>query len=516
MIMKQFNTTGVCLPDRHYMVDVTERVESIRQMIEHSDYFCINRGRQYGKTTTLDAIQRTLEPEYLVLSISFEGLGQSNMESDEAVARSVVQILNFQMEYQDYGEPFNEVIREMVKQGDYSLMSLSQMITRLCHRVGKPIVLLIDEVDNAANYESFLHFLGMLRNKYLNRVKFPTFQSVILAGVYDIKNLKLKIRDEQEHQYNSPWNIAVPFDIDMSLHVPGIADMLREYAQDHQLTFDANEVAQSIYDYTGGYPFLVSRLCQLIEQKNFSWNAAGVVNAVHELLNERNTLFDDLVKKIEQYPDLRRLLIDILFGGEHHPYMVMEKYMQLGEMFSLIRNDQGTVRLANRIFETLLYNLFTVEMSSEQIFREGSIDKNQFIADGHLNVQRILERFVQHFNDIYGNEPKEFLEKEGRRLFLLYLRPIINGVGNYYVEAETRDETRTDIIIDYLAHQYIIELKIWRGNSYNERGEKQLAEYLDYYHLTTGYLVSFSFNKSKQPGVHEVLVEGKKLIEALV
>lgn len=90
MIMKQFNTTGVCLPDRHYMVDVTERVESIRQMIEHSDYFCINRGRQYGKTTTLDAIQRTLEPEYLVLSISFEGLGRSNMESDEAVARSVV------------------------------------------------------------------------------------------------------------------------------------------------------------------------------------------------------------------------------------------------------------------------------------------------------------------------------------------------------------------------------------------------------------------------------------------
>lgn len=514
--MKHFNTTGVCLPDRHYMVDVTERVDCIRQMIERGDYFCINRGRQYGKTTTLKAIQRTLEPEYLVLSISFEGLGQSNMETDEAVARAFVQILNFQIEFQDYGESFNEVIREMVKQEDYSLMTLSQMITRLCYRVERPVVLLIDEVDNAANYESFLHFLGMLRNKYLDRDSFLTFQSVILAGVYDIKNLKLKIREEQEHQYNSPWNIAVPFDMDMSLHTPGIADMLREYAQDHQLAFDANEVAQSIYDYTHGYPFLVSRLCQLIEQNDFSWNAAGVVNAVHELLNERNTLFDDLVKKINQYPDLRKLLADILFGGEHHPYMIMEKYMQLGEMFSLIRNEQGTVRLANRIFETLLYNLFTVEMSSEQIFREGSIDKNQFIADGHLNVQRILERFVQHFKEIYGSEPQEFLEKEGRRLFLLYLRPIINGVGNYYVEAETRDETRTDIVIDYRGHQYVIEMKIWRGNAYNERGEKQLAEYLDYYHLTTGYLVSFSFNKSKQPGVHEVLVGDKKVVEALV
>lgn len=514
--MKRFNTTGVCLPDRHYMVDVTERVESIRQMIERGDYFCINRGRQYGKTTTLDAIQRTLEPEYIVLSISFEGLGQSGMETDDAVARSFVGILDFQMRYLTMDASLKNLIHEAAVCADFSMQKLSEMISDFCFTAGKPIVLLIDEVDNAANYESFLHFLGMLRNKYLSRTKFPSFQSVILAGVYDIKNLKLKIRDEQEHQYNSPWNIAVPFDMDMSLHAPGIADMLREFAQDHQLTFDANEVAQAIYDYTSGYPFLVSRLCQLIEQKNFTWDTAGVVNAVHELLNERNTLFDDLVKKINQYPDLRKLLVDILFGGEHHPYMVMEKYMQLGEMFSLIRNDQGTVRLANRIFETLLYNLFTVEMSSEQIFREGSIDKNQFIADGHLNVQRILERFVEHFNDIYGSESQKFLEKEGRRLFLLYLRPIINGVGNYYVEAETRDETRTDIIIDYLGHQYIIELKIWRGNAYNERGEKQLAEYLDYYHLTTGYLVSFCFNKSKQPGVYEVFVNDKKLIEALV
>ncbi|MBQ0088724.1 MAG: hypothetical protein KBT27_05280, partial [Prevotellaceae bacterium] len=93
-----------------------------------------------------------------------------------------------------------------------------------------------------------------------------------------------------------------PFDMDMSLHTPGIADMLREYAQDHQLAFDANEVAQSIYDYTHGYPFLVSRLCQLIEQNDFSWNAAGVVNAVHELLNERNTLFDDLIWEYEHNP----------------------------------------------------------------------------------------------------------------------------------------------------------------------------------------------------------------------
>ena len=58
-------------------------------------------------------------------------------------------------------------------------------------------------------------FLGMLRRKYLTRRAEPTFQSVILAGVHDVKNLKLKMRPDAEHQYNSPWNIAADFTVDM-------------------------------------------------------------------------------------------------------------------------------------------------------------------------------------------------------------------------------------------------------------------------------------------------------------
>ena len=59
----------------------------------------------------------------------------------------------------------------------------------------------------------------------------------------------------------------------------------------------------------------------------------------------------------------------------------------------------------------------------------------------------------------------------------------------------------------------LIELKIWRGNEYNKRGEKQLAEYLEYYHLEKGYLLSFNFNKNKKIGLKEVEVDNKKIIE---
>ncbi len=72
------------------------------------------------------------------------------------------------------------------------------------------------------------------------------------------------------------------------------------------------------------------------------------------------------------------------------------------------------------------------------------------------------------------------------------------------------------MVVDYLGEQFIVEMKIWHGNEYNERGERQLAEYLDYFHQEKGYMLSFNFNQKKQIGVKELRVEGKTIIEAVV
>ncbi len=72
------------------------------------------------------------------------------------------------------------------------------------------------------------------------------------------------------------------------------------------------------------------------------------------------------------------------------------------------------------------------------------------------------------------------------------------------------------MIVDYLGKRYVVELKVWRGDEYNRRGEKQLAEYLDYYHLDKGYLLSFNFNRKKETGVKEILVGEKVIVEAVV
>lgn len=337
------------------MVDLSERVENIRGMIAKGDYFCINRGRQYGKTTTLEALCDGLADEYLVLSMSFEGLGDSEMSSGDAVARTFVQILKFQMDFA--GAPSEDIyslIRTDAGRKDYTLADLSRTISVLCRMSEKPIVLLIDEVDSAGNYPAFLQFLGMLRNKFLSRAKYPTFQSVILAGVYDVKNLKLRMRPEDQHQYNSPWNIAVRFDLDMTLPAEGIAGMLSEYAADHELTMDCAAVAKSIREYTGGYPFLVSRICMIMDEKGYEWSEAGVRDAVHDILMEQNTLFDDMIKKLDDFPTLTSYLKSILYQGQRAITSPDDRDLQLALSLALVKEYNGMIVVANQIFEELL------------------------------------------------------------------------------------------------------------------------------------------------------------------
>lgn len=343
----------------------------------------------------------------------------------------------------------------------------------------------------------------------MDRDEVPTFQSVILAGVYDVKNVKRKILPDDMHKWNSPWNIAADFLVDMSFSIKDIAGMLmlREYEIDYKTGMEIEEISKLIYEYTSGYPFLVSRICKLIDEQTVgsreeldrkkAWTKAGVLEAVKILQTEKNTLFESFINKLEDFPELRNLVYSLLFTGTKIPYNPLNKAIETAQLFGFIKNSEGDVMISNRIFETILYNLFlSEEVLDSDIYKVAVQEKNQFIWNGHLNMELVLEKFVVHFDDLYGDQEKPFLEEAGRKYFLLYLKPIINGTGNYYIEARTRNMERTDVIVDYAGEQFIIELKIWRGTTYHERGERQLSEYLEYYHIKKGYMISFNFNIS--------------------
>jgi hypothetical protein len=517
---KVFNITGACNPKLHYMVDISNRLEEIKKLVDKGAYFTINRARQFGKTTTLTALQQYLKDEYVVIFLDFQFLSNANFESEKSFSMAFADEIGF---VDGVPENTQKELSEFAEDKSIApnLRNLFKILSRWCAQSDKPIVLIIDEIDSASNNQVFMDFLAQLRGYYLHRESKAIFQSVILSGVHDVKNIKRKIRPDDESKVNSPWNIAIDFKVDMSFSKDDIEKMLEEYKSYNNTDMDTDNIAGLIYDYTSGYPFLVSRICQLLDEEinpSYAWTEQGVLEAVKIILQEKNTLFDSIMGKLSAYPELEKTIYTILFSGEKMVYNTDNEYIDIATMYGFIKNNNGSIEVANRIFESRLYNYFlsTSEAQNSKIFRTASNNKNQFINNNHLDMDLVMKKFVEYFDEIYGDNVENFDEDEGRRRFLLYLRPIINGTGNYYIEAETRNSRRMDVVVDYSGERFIIELKIWRGNAYNERGEEQLADYLDYFKLKKGYMLSYNFNKTKEIGIKELKVGDRLIVEAIV
>ena len=530
--VKEFNTTGKCIPSKHYMVDLSERVREITKLVDAGKYFTINRARQYGKTTTIAFLTNYLKAEYDVLSLDFQKISNAAFQSEEAFVQAFSRQVLARGKKLPIPDSVKEKLQEYISRKEDKAVfdELFSALSKWCEESERPVVMIIDEVDTAANNQVFLDFLAQLRADYLEREDDPeekTFWSVILAGVTDVKHLRSRLRPEDAHKVNSPWNIAADFDIDMSLSKNGIKGMLEDYELDHHTGMDTGAIAESIREYTNGYPYLVSRICQLIDVKmvpekfetlSEAWTLYGVDEAVKRILQEDNSFFESAMGKLINYPNLKEQLRNILMRGETIAYLPDDEEQKQLRMYGFIRNHHNTVAVSNRIFEMRLYYYFIGESRKNNDLKQlAAANKSVFVEeDGWLDVRTIMERFILEHNRIHGEDSEKFLEEEGRERFLTYLSPIINGTGTYSIEEQTRDHSRMDVVIHYLGRRYILELKIWHGERYNEKGEQQILRYLDYWKLDTGYMLSFNFNKNKETGVRPVRIGNRLLYEGIV
>ena len=514
---KEFNTTGSCNPAMHYMVDTSKKLAQIEELIDRGKYFTINRARQFGKTTTLDSLFRLLSDKYFIIKISFEGLGEDDYREGRLFLAEFQKILVKRIKTISYD------LADFWKSPVLSFGDLSKKVYDFCKLVNKPVVLMIDEVDKSQNNQLFLDLLGMLRNLYLERSESgdmsSTFHSVILAGVYDVKNLKIKLRPDEERKYNSPWNIAADFDVDMTFHPDEIITMLNEYEADHQTGMDKEFISNEIYKYTSGYPFLVSKICELIDRRfEKDWSERGIQMAVKEIVKGNSgTLIDDISKNLENNEELRSFMYSISVNGQTYTYTMINPLIKIADMFSYIKDVDGKTAIHNLIFEECFQQYFTIDYEQKNAGKI-NVTKSEYVLNGKLNMPYVIERFQSLIRNEYRKADNEFMERQGRLLFLCFLKPIVNGTGFYYVEPETRDGGRMDLVVSFGGEEFVIELKIWRGEKYEVEGKVQLAEYLKTRNLSEGYLVTFSFlkNKTVQEEPEWIEHDGKRIYEAII
>jgi hypothetical protein len=505
------------------MVDISGRVDAVRKMVDAGEYFAINRPRQYGKTTLLSALARGISQNYICARVSFEGLGDESFENAAVFCDALMSKIRMALKRSPAGyEP--AYADSWMDSSVSDFKRLGEHITKMCQ--GKKVVLLIDEVDKTSDNRVFIHFIGLLRDKFLSRKEGldDTFQSVILASVYDIRNLKVKLISEgvysaserQGRPLNSPWNIAAPFLMDMSFHPNDIAGMLNEYEADHATGMDVARVSDAIYEYTGGYPFLVSQICQILDEDSallHDWTPRGARNAAKVLLNQvntelgANTLFDDISKTLESHHDIYEIIYDILILGKHWNYILSNPTIQRAAMFGIIKNRDGAAIVSNRIFEIYITDYFSSKDSQNRSRGHITGYREDIIHNGRFDMECCLRKFAGLFREIYSENKRTFIEEHGRMLFLVYLKPLINGAGFYHIESQLTDQRRMDLVVDYGLDQFIIELKLWYGESAHEKAYEQLAGYLRSKNVTEGYLMTYDFRKDKKSDIRAEWIE---------
>ncbi|MEA2012310.1 MAG: AAA family ATPase [Verrucomicrobiota bacterium] len=510
--MKRFNVTGTCLPDKHYMCDVSAKFARCKELIEDGDYYAINFPRQHGKTTMKALLGKEFRKydDYLVISTSFEGIGDTPFESEKSLAQSFLLVMAKSFRFH------NKELAQILKASSekiHSFDELSEFLSEWIASLNKKVVLLIDEVDKASNNQVFISLLAMLRDKYLEAKEEMdiTFHSVVLIGVHDIKSLKLKLRPEEEKKLNSPWNIAVDLDIDFTFSAKEIEKMIVDYAKEHSFNMNSSEIAKLLFFYTSGNPFLVSKFCQLIDEKfaglkNIAWTVSNIADAYKYLIdgNYTTTNFDDVDKNLENNEDLFNLVEDIVINGGNHRFNISNPVISKGKTYGILsQNSTGQCDVSNKVYEFRIMDY----MLSKQQTRENQLNlyaTTKFKENDELNISLILEKFQLFMKEHNSSKDNSFLEKNGRMLLMSFFRPIINGKGFMFKENVTSEDRKMDLVITYNDKRYVIELKIWYGEKYLSDGIEQLCEYLDSYNLDEGHILIYNFNKNKKYEIKQV------------
>jgi len=130
------------------------------------------------------------------------------------------------------------------------------------------------------------------------------------------------------------------------------------------------------------------------------------------LLRENNTLFDSLIKNLENNPPLYDLTYEIIINGLQMPFDPHDSIISLGRLYGVFKQN-GTVKVHNRVYEQILYNYMTVRTLREQLASKPTHASYTYEkSDGSLDLEKALLRFQQFLREQYSGQDPQFLERQ--------------------------------------------------------------------------------------------------------
>ncbi len=502
--MRFFNTEGPVRPDDHYAIAPLDRadVDEFLDLIRAKRYFVLHAPRQTGKTSALIALRDLLNSgevgSFRCVDVNVE-VGQVARDD---VARGIRAILSSlatsaRLLGDDYPDGIWPDVLARVGPED----ALKELLTRWCVADPVPLVLLVDEIDSLVG-DTLLSVLRQLRAGYQRRPEgFP--QSVVLCGVRDIRDYRIRSSTGEVIAGGSPFNVAAK-----SLRMGDFTEaetraLMAQHTEETGQRFSA--AAQgAVWTQTRGQPWLVNALCagacfdnKAGRDRSRTIEVDDVYAAREELILSRRTHLDQLAHKLEE-ARVRQVVEPLLSGGEvQHDGRDLEYVRDLG----LLAPDSPP-RIANPIYrEVVPRELGYVLQDSLDIQVAWYVDD-----DGRLDMTKLLSAFRTFF----GEHAEHWLghlgayrEAAPQLILQSYLQRVVNGGGR--IEREYGlGRGRTDLLVLWpreagqpsdLWERFVVECKVLRDSDRKslawtvEKGVEQALGYMKQCGAEEGHLV---------------------------
>ena len=502
--MRFFNTAGPVRPDDHYAIAPLDRVDidELLTLIRAKQYFVLHAPRQTGKTSALIALRDLLNSgevgDFRCVHTNVE-VGQVARDDTARGIRAILSRLAMRARLLGDDFPHESWLDVLEASGPDD--ALGDLLSNWCMANPVPLVLLVDEIDSLVG-DTLLSVLRQLRAGYEKRPEgFP--QSVVLCGVRDIRDYRIRSSAGEVIAGGSPFNVAAK-----SLRMGDFTEaetrtLMAQHTEETGQRFTEAAV-DSVWTQTCGQPWLVNALCagacfdnKAGRDRSRTIEVDDVYAAREELILSRRTHLDQLAHKLEE-ERVRRVVEPILSGREvRHDGRDLEYVRDLG-----LLAPNSPPRIANPIYrEVVPRELGYVLQDSLDLQATWYVDD-----DGGLNMDRLLSAFGTFF----GEHAEHWLAHLGayreaapQLILQSYLQRVVNGGGR--IEREYGlGRGRTDLLVLWprepdqpsdLWERFVVECKVLRDSDRKslewtvEEGVKQTLGYMKQCGAEEGHLV---------------------------
>ena len=513
--MRFFNTEGPVRPDDHYAIAPLDRadVDEFLGLIRAKRYFVLHAPRQTGKTSALIALRDLLNSgkagDFRCVNVNVEVAQVARDDTARGIRAILGSLADSAMLL---GDDYPAGVWLDVLAGMGPENALKGLLVRWCVANPVPLVLLVDEIDSLVG-DTLLSVLRQLRAGYEQRPEaFP--QSVVLCGVRDIRDYRIRSSAGEVITGGSPFNVAAK-----SLRMGDFTEaetraLMAQHTEETGQRFSPAAL-EAVWTQTRGQPWLVNALCagacfdnKAGRDRSRTIEVDDVYAAREELILSRRTHLDQLAHKLEE-ERVRQVVEPILSGGAvQHDGRDLEYVRDLG----LIAPDSPP-RIANPIYrEVVPRELGYVLQDSLDIRVAWYVDD-----DGRLDMTKLLSAFRTFF----GEHAEHWLghlgayrEAAPQLILQSYLQRVVNRGGR--IEREYGlGRGRTDLLVLWpresgqpsdLWERFVVECKVLRDTDRKslawtvEKGVKQTLEYMAQCGAEEGHLVVMDRRSGERRG----------------